>query len=314
MIDSQGYLAFSPDGRTLAAGYPVEDKTEGTLFILLRFYRTDDWTIISEVKAAGGSLLFSPDGALVVVKPRKGATRPPFVFGVVNVADGSSKHRFAVRDGTDAVFLGDRKLAVGGASRAPQVYVTSSGERKRMDVSESSINIFDLTTGCLWGRMSLRNVRAIAALPNGRGLITGKDKFLNDGAALQKWKLDNPSRLIPYDDEFQLYRQIEFRENQVTSRDNSHAPALMKADIESLQIGMSYDEVEAIVLGRGRMAATIVERDQKMDDHSKLIRAVVTYDAVSENEPSQCQLTFEGDLYGPPASLKLVAKRIVVAE
>ena len=40
-----------------------------------------------------------------------------------------------------------------------------------------------------------------------------------------------------------------------------------------------------------------------------MLRAVVTYDAVTENEPASYELTFECDLHGHANDLKLVEKK-----
>lgn len=299
-IDAEGYLKFSPDGKTLAVGFPVHDKQNDEKFILLRFYLTKDWSLISETKATrSNTISFSPDGTLFVTSP---------AFEVFNVSDGTRKYKFSVRDGTNAVFLGNHKLAIGGASRQPRMYTTANGDRKRFDVSDTNINIFDLRTGVLWGRIPLKNARAIAVSPDGNEFYTSVDKFINKPAIIQKWQFDRPSEIVPFTDEFQLYREVEFRENQGTSRDKGNAPAVMPDDYKKIVIGMTYDEVIRILLGRGKLEASALEVDKSKYGYDTMIRANVVYEAVSDKEPALYQLTFEGDLHGDRSKLKLVKK------
>ncbi len=312
--ESASRLEFSPNGETLLVALPVHDPEKDEKVTRLAFYDTRTWELKSEVRTVlfPGYAGFSPNGQMYAVHftGAPGRTLYHKTAQVWSVENGDLVREFSSLDANTVLFIDDDRLLTGGMSRtdAPS-YSDEAGNVKTEDIGPRNINIWKISTGALWGRLTLRDVLSVAVSPDGKYLLTGKSKYLIEPALLEKWDLSKPDKIVPFEGEFDIARRSEFE--AISAQYNRGAlmpaPFVTKTDYDKLRIGMTYEQVIRVLLGVGKFEAEVVEVDVNKFGFESMVRATVTYDAMGSPN-AQYQLIFEGDLADEPYKIKLTKK------
>lgn len=318
-----GFVEFSPDGKFLVAGFPVFSSDQNTDHTLIVAYDTKTWSSVFTLKHLSSSLFFgsfnqSGNHFSVIYDSSHGQS-----LDVVSLKEKRFSQTFHAKEIRRAEFISDDLVVAGGMTRtigpnAPDAQRST----KTLDIGLRKINIWNIKSGSLWGRLTLRDVSTFATSHSGGYLFTGKNGYNHSPAILEKWDIRKPSKFVEYSDEFAIERRLEFDElfkEWIPDHDASHspgtktrknvmrnikvdiaAPPVSEAEFEKLQIGMTYPEVMDLFLGHGEFRASL--------QADEVVRFVVSFVSAGANDETR-ELVFEAKLNEEPYLLRLVTKR-----